>query len=156
MDLKPGLPLGQMDQTIQITTNMNPDAKFDIPVYGSVVSDISLVGQNTAPDRMVVEMGSISSAKGAKSKIYLVVKGPHRDQTELKIAAVSPPGELTATLGEPIRDNPQIVSFPVTLVVPPGTMPVSRQAGSSIEVRIETTHPQLKELTIYVRYAVVE
>ncbi|HEX5103170.1 MAG TPA: hypothetical protein VFV87_05135, partial [Pirellulaceae bacterium] len=157
VELKPGMPLGQMKQTIQITTNLNPDATFDIPVYGSVVSDISLVGQHTSAESMTVSMGTIASAKGAKATVYFVVKGEHRDQTTLQITKVSPSAELEVKLGEPIRDNPQIVSFPVTLEVPPGTAPVSRaSAGGEVTVRVETTHPSVKELTFRVRYAVVE
>jgi len=157
VNLKPGLPLGQLAQTIQIITNRNPEEKFDIPVYGSVVSDISLIGAGVSAATMTVDMGSFTSRQGAKATVYLVVKGPHRDQTELNVASVLPAAELTATLGEPNRKNPQIVSYPLTLEVRPGATPVSRiSAGSRIAVRIETTHPQIKELTLFARYAVVE
>jgi hypothetical protein len=152
--LEPGMPWGKSSS--RSDRYLNPDATFEIPVYGSVVSDISLAGQNSSAERMVVYLGSFSSSQGATSTVYLVVKGPHRDQTELKIAEVLPNSELTATLGEPIRDNPQIVSFPVTLAVPKGTSPVSRLGKGSVAVRVETTHPQLKELTFFVRFAVVE
>jgi hypothetical protein len=155
--LKPGLPLGQLAQTIQITTNRNPEATFDIPVYGSVVSDISLIGAGASAATMTVDLGSFASRQGAKATVYLIVKGPHRDQTELKVASVQPAAELTATLGEPNRKNPQIVSYPLTFEVRPGATPVSRiSAGSRIAVRIETTHPQITELTLFARYAVVD
>jgi Protein of unknown function (DUF1573) len=155
--LKPGLPLGQLVQTIQLTTNRNQGGKLDIPVYGTVVSDISLVGPGTLADKLLVDLGSVKSSQGAKSTVYLVVKGPSRDETELKIASVTPDAELTATLGEPLRNNPQLISYPLTLQVSPGTTPVSRlSSGSRIAVRVETTHPQIKEVTFHVRYAVVE
>src|SRR5688572_19331933 len=32
--LEPGMRLGQLDQNLQITTNLNPDATFDIAIYG--------------------------------------------------------------------------------------------------------------------------
>jgi hypothetical protein len=157
VDLKPGLPLGQMAQTIKITTNRNPEETFDIPVYGSVVSDISLIGPNTSAATMTVDLGSFKSRQGAKATVYLVVKGPHRDQTALQVASVQPAAELTAMLGEPDRDNPQIVRYPLTFEVLPGATPVSRvSSGSRIAVRIETTHPQIKELTVFAKYAVVD
>jgi hypothetical protein len=157
VDLKPGLPLGQLAQTIKITTNRNPEESFDIPVYGSVVSDISLIGAGASATTMTVDLGSFASRQGKKVTVYLVVKGPHRDQTELHVASVQPAAELTATLGEPNRNNTQIVSYPLTFEVLPGATPVSRvSSGSRIAVRIEATHPQIKELTLFVKYAVVD
>ena len=157
VDLKPGLPLGQLAQTIKITTNRNPEESFDIPVYGSVVSDISLIGAGASATTMTVDLGSFASRRGKKATVYLVVKGPHRDQTDLQVASVQPAAELTATLGEPNRNNTQIVSYPLTFEVLPGATPVSRvSSGSRIAVRIETTHPQLKELTLFAKYAVVD
>jgi hypothetical protein len=155
--IEPGMPLGQINQGMEIITNLNPDAKFEIPIYGSIVSDISLAGPNVAAELMQVTLGSFPTSQGAKSTVYLVVKGPHREQTKITIAGVSPAAELTATIGEPLRKNPQIVSFPVTLEVPPGTPPVSRMsAGGTATVQVHTTHPHLKELTFRVRYAVLD
>ena len=155
--LKPGLPLGQLAQSIHITTNRNPDSTFEIPVYGSVVSDISLIGPRASAETMTVDLGSFNSKKGAKSTVYLVVKGPHREQTELKVASVDPAAEMSAKFGEPIRSNPQIISYPLTFEVQPGATPVSRvSVGSRIAVRIETTHPEVRELTLFIKYAVVD
>ena len=155
--LKPGLPLGQLSQSIQVTTNRNSASKLEIPVFGTVVSDISLIGPGASAERMTVDMGSFASREGAKATVYLVVKGPHREETELKIASVAPAAELSAVLGQPLRNNPQLISYPVSLQVLPGATPVSRQSsGSRIAVRVETTHPQIKEVTFYVKYAVVE
>ena len=155
--MKPGLPLGQLAQTIQLTTNRNPAGKFEIPVYGTVVSDISLIGPGASAENMMVDLGSFKSSEGAKATVYLVVKGPHREETELKIASVTPAAELSAVLGEPLRNNAQLISYPVSLQVSPGAIPVSRlSSGSRIAVRVETTHPQIKEVTFHVKYAVVE
>jgi hypothetical protein len=155
--LQPGLPLGQLAQTIELTTNRNPAGKFEVPVYGTVVSDISLIGPGASAEKMMVDLGSFKSSEGAKATVYFVVKGPHRDATELKIASVVPAAELSVTLGEPLRNNPQLISYPITLQVLPGAIPVSRlSTGSRITVRVETTHPQIKEVTFHVKYAVVE
>jgi hypothetical protein len=155
--LTPGLPLGQLAQTIELTTNRNPAGKFEIPVYGTVVSDISLIGPGASAEKMMVDLGSFKSSEGAKATVYLVVKGPHREETELKIESVTPAAELIATLGEPLRKNPQLLSYPISLQVSPGAIPVSRlSSGGRVAVRVETTHPQIKEVTFYVKYAVVE
>ena len=156
VDLQPGLPLGQINQALKITTNLNPEAEFEIPIYGSVVSDISLLGPGVTSDQMLASLNSFPSSRGAKSTIYLVVKGPHRENTTFKIGRIVPSDELKVSIGEPLRNNSQILSYPVTLEVPPGTPPVSRlSSGSRVEVQIETTHPHVKTLSIYVKYAVV-
>jgi hypothetical protein len=157
VDLKPGLPLGQLQQTIQISTNFNPDATYDIPVYGSIVSDISLAGPHASSETMTVDLGSFSGRQGTKATVFLVLKGAHRDSTALKIASVTPAAELSASIGEPVRDNPKIVTYPLVFEVPPGTSPVSRMSsGSRMEVRVETTHPQVKEVVVHIKYAVVD
>jgi hypothetical protein len=155
--MKPGLPLGQLKQDIQITTTQNPEVTLDIPVYGSVVSDISLVGPGTSAETMIVDLGSITSQQGAKSTVFLVVKGSLRDQVELTIASVNPHTELKASLGEPLKNNSQIVSYPLMLEVARGAKPVSRTSGGGrVRVLVETTHPQIKQVTLYVQYAVVD
>lgn len=155
--LKPGLPQGQLTQSLQISTSRNPAETFEIPIYGSIVSDISLIGPRASAETMTVDLGSFQSKQGAKSTVYLIVKGPHREQTELKVASVDPAAEMSATFGEPIRTNPQIVSYPLTFEVKPGATPVSRiSPGSRIVVDIATTHPEVRELTLFIKYAVVD
>jgi hypothetical protein len=157
VEMQPGMPLGQISQALNITTNLNPNATLEIPVFGTVISDISLAGQQASPDQMLVALGSIAASKGTKSTVYLVIKGPYRDQTELRIAEVAPASELKVELGTPIRDNPKIISHPIVLEVPPGVTPISRlTAASGVVVRIATTHPQIKEVSFRVRYAVVD
>ena len=65
--------------------------------------------------------------------------------------------EFKATLGEPNRDNAKIVRYPLTVEVPANATPVSRAAdGAYALVHLTTTHPDVKELTIKVRYIVKE
>lgn len=155
--LRPGLPLGSIRQSVKLTTNLNPDESFEIPINGSIVSDISLAGPRVSPANMRVDLGTFSTTQGTKSTIYLLVKGPHRDDLQLSVAEVEPAAELDVQVGEAIRENPKIVRYPLTLEVPPGVRPISRgTAGSEIVVRVETTHPDIKELTFRVRYVILD
>ena len=156
VELKSGLPIGRIDQQIRLTTNQNPDAPVTIRVYGDVASDVSLIGPGH-PEQLLIELPTISRDQGTRQTVHLMIKGPYRDQTELKIASVEPADEFTATLGEPNRDNPKRVRYPLTIEVPPNARPVSRNsAGAFAQIRLTTTHPELKELTIRVRYVVPE
>jgi hypothetical protein len=153
--IKPGLPIGPLDQSIRLRTNLQPDEVVEVILNGSVVGDIRLVGQGTSTDRLFVSLPDSSGKQGLKHVVYLLVKGSHRDETEFRVSSVEPAAELKATLGEAIRDNPRVVRFPLTLEIPPGTTAVSRVSpGSYAKVKLETTHPQYKEVVIEVRYLV--
>jgi hypothetical protein len=155
LELKPGLPVGLIDQAIRLTTNASPETPVEIRISGQIVTDISLVGPRVYPDRMLISLDTLERSKGGKSKVYLLVKGPHRNETQLSVASVEPEGEFTATIGEPIRHNEKVVRYPLTIEVPPGTLSVSRASqGSYGKIRIATTHPLVKELILNLRYVV--
>jgi hypothetical protein len=155
--IKPGLPIGSFEQGIQITTNQNEQTALTVNVYGNVVSDILLAGPSVVADRLLVSLGTRSRDEGVMHTVYLLVKGPHRDDTQLKIDSYEPTVEFAARLGEPLRDNPKIVRWPLTIEIPPGATPVSHLSeGAYGQIRLSTTHPAAKELTIKVRYGIKE
>ena len=44
---KSGLPLGAINQTIRVQTNVEDAPELELPIAGAVVSDISIVGAKT-------------------------------------------------------------------------------------------------------------
>lgn len=155
--IKKGLLLGPFDVPILVTTNQNEGAPLTIRVIGNVASDILLRGPRVDGDRMLVAMGNMPRAAGGKHTVFLVVKGPFRDQTQLRITSVEPSAEFSATLGEPDRDDPRIVRYPLTIEVPAGATPVSHWSeGAYAQIHVAATHPDVKELTVKVRYVVKE
>ncbi len=157
IELKSGLPIGTINQSLKIATNQNRESPLTIRIYGDVASDISLFGAGADSRRLLVELPSFARAAGHKQTVFLFVKGPYRDQTELRVAAVEPTAEFSATLGEPNRDNPKRVRYPLIIEVPPYATPVSRNStGAFAQIHVATTHPDVKELTIKVRYVVPE
>ena len=69
----------------------------------------------------------------------------------------SPAASFPPRLGEPSRENPKVVRYPLVLQIPAGTRPVARAGdGSYALVKVTTTHPQVKELTLRIRYIVTE
>lgn len=152
---KPGLPLGSFNQTVQIVTNQNTPSVVSIHLIGNAVSDIHLAGPRVDSANMVVGLGTIARGTPAKNTVYLLIKGPYRDQTQLSLASVEPAGELLATLGEPNRENPRIVRYPLTIETPASAPSVSRMSeGAFAKIRVSSTHPDVKELTIKVRYVI--
>jgi hypothetical protein len=157
IELKSGLPIGTINQSLKIATNQNRDAPITIRIFGDVASDVVLFGPGADAQRLLVELPTFARATGHKQTVFLFVKGPYRDETELRIASVEPQTEFTATLGEPNRDNAKRVRYALTIEVPPNATPISRlSTGAFAQIRIATTHPDVKELTIKVRYVVPE
>ena len=155
IEVKPGLPQGDFQDTISITTNQSSDP-LTVRVIGNIASDILLMGPNLDRERSVVGLSAFSQKDGKKQTIFLIVKGPHRDDTKVQIESFEPTTDFSAKLGEPIRDTLKTIRYPIVIEVPPGAKPVTRTEGSHAQIHITTTHPEVKELTIKVRYIVKE
>jgi hypothetical protein len=157
--IKPGLPLGSITQSLRLTTNLQKTAPLTVVFEGRVVGDIMLVGPGVISDLNLIRLGDTTSALGKKADFFVLVKGPHHAKTTLTIAEVLPAGELLAVLGKPLTDNPQVTRYPLTITVPVGAKPVTNSGGKEGEagiVRIATTHPQIPQYEIIIKYAVTE
>lgn len=159
LQIKPGLPLGTIGQAIKLTTNLPSTSPLTVPIEGRVVGDIMVVGAGVTSDQNMIRLGDTSSAAGKTATYHVLVKGPHRANTQLKITEVEPADGLQAVLGEPLPDQSRVNSYPLTITIPKGAKPISRQGlkpGEAGVVRLSTTHPQIKDFVIIVRYAVTE
>jgi hypothetical protein len=153
LTVKPGLPLGPLMQMLRVTTNLKDRDPLEIPIFGTIVSDVTLVGSGVNTEKLLVNFGNLEQGKMHTKTVFLVVKGPYRDQTELRIENVQPQDELQATLGEPLRDNPKIVRYPLVLEISESALPVVRNSEETLaQVKLGITHPQVKEMTVRVRY----
>jgi hypothetical protein len=151
--IQPGLPLGRLAQTLRLTTNLPNRDPVEIPVMGTIVSDITLVGGNVSADQLRVNMGTLDHGAQHTKTVFLVVKGPFREQTTLQIESVTPAQEIEARLGEPIGDNPKVIRYPLSLVISASAVPVVRNSDETFaQIKLAITHPQVKEMTIRVRY----
>ena len=156
ISIKPGLPLGSFSQTLELTTNMAPAIPpIKIPIQGTVVGDLSVIGQGVNSRAGTLALGVVPQGRGMKRTIHVVVKGPHRDETKVSVASSSP-ANLQVQIGEPDTSNPRIRLYPVTLEVPADSPPVnfSAESGRTGEVVLETTHPQIKQIELKVMYIV--
>jgi hypothetical protein len=155
LQTKPGLPLGQLSQTLKVTTNIDPEEPLEIPLLGSVASDISIVGPGVKPEHIFVDLKTVERGAGTKQTVYVIVKGELRDETTVKIASVTPTEQFSAVLGEADRSNPKLVRYPLTIEVPPDALPIVRAARDTYaRIKLEIDHPVVKEMEIRVRYVV--
>lgn len=156
---KSGLPIGPIHQTIRLETNLSA-APLDIPIRGTVTSDISLVhaggGKEFVNDKNLLRLGKLSTGQGAKVQLFLIVKGPHRNDTKINVESVDPSDVMQVTLGEP-KVSEAFVRYPVSLMIPAGSPTINRQGGEQGQfgkVVFHTTNPVAKEVRLFVQFAI--
>jgi len=153
--VKSGLPLGPVQQTIRVATNVRGVAPVQIPLTGTVKSDISITGLGWSNG--VLRLGVLKGDVKTDRKLVLSVKGPHRDQVEFTVAAVDPQ-QLIAHVEEMARsEEGNVRKFLLTITVPTDCPAINRLGtaqGPYGEVRLKTTHPSQPELAIRVQFAV--
>lgn len=163
VNLKPGLPLGPISQVLRLTTNLDGSPTLEIPFNGRIISDITLMGSDRKVDgeKNIVSLGTLERGERGKLTFFLLVKGSHRDATEIKLAGVEPADRLRVQLGEPIRDNPKIVRIPVTIETLEGALAGNFLGTGDVNntsptgmLSLTTTHPHVPELKIKVRFLI--
>jgi hypothetical protein len=158
--LKPGLPLGPVQQTIRLELKLAGDQTnplVEVPVEATIDSDISIVGRGWNVDEGVLSIGEVKSSQGIKHDVFLVLRGPQSRGVTIKPAEVRP-SWLKVTLGEPTELTSGVSQMKMTIEIPPGTPPVNHlgsDQGKAAKVVLETTHPLVKQIPMYVQFVVL-
>lgn len=81
-----------------------------ISFEGRVVEDLSLSGGSRLAGRdrnhYIYTLPPAAVGEGASGDLFVLLRGPHRENTKLSIGEVEPSGVLAAELGEPkVKDN---------------------------------------------------
>ena len=155
--VKPGLPQGAFQQTIRVTTNYPASPTFEIPVQGTVTSEISIAGSGWDSEHGLLDLDTIDRDKGAERRLLLMVRGPHRQQVTFRPVDVVP-SFLQISVGETKAvGNGAVYQTPLLITIPKGSRACSYLGpGKDAYGRIvlETTHPQVTKLSILVCFAV--
>jgi len=153
--LKPGLPLGPINQTIKLETNSKAMPTIEILVAGKITTDISIIGKGWDPKYDLLMMGTVNHRQGEERTLAILVRGPHRNETEIKVESVDPQF-MEAKIGEKtLLRNGDIVQFPLTIKIPKGHPGVNRLGNiesPSAKVNLATTHPQAPTMQIKIRF----
>ena len=154
--LKPGLPLGVTNQVITLKSNYEGIEPQVIPVNIRIVGDISLLGPRVLPGATSVALGSIDQKVGLTHTVYLHIKGPSREMTDVQIESVEP-AWLLAKLEAPLTDSPTVKRIPLKIGVPAG-VPLGNFLGTDNsktgKIVLKTTHPEIKQVIIPVLFVV--
>jgi hypothetical protein len=164
--VKPGLPLGHLEQTVHLTTNVAEAPTLEIPVRGSISGDISVVGARSLYDteRKIVTLGNVPRATGGKFHLQLLVKGPRVRDVKFSVGEVDPADALQVQVDMDhfvkVKQDDSVRMYPLTITVPPHSPAVSRLGGTQPgqsklgRITIKTTHPQAPQVLLYVQFAV--
>jgi len=158
--IKPGLPLGPIRQTIRLELRLAGVAEnptVELPVVGTVDSDISIVGRGWNSDAGTLKFDSVKSAEGATRELLVLVRGDRRHDVTIKPGKLDPPW-LKVTLGEPVESKSGAVTqVPLKIEIPRGMSPVNRlgsEQGKYGEIVLETTHPDTKQIRMYLQFVI--
>ena len=153
--VKSGLPLGEFQQTIELTTNQEPSPTVKIPLVGMIGKDFSIFGKGWDGD--VLNLGVVTSPEGIQRDLYLIGGGPYHKEVKFTLAPPTP-DLLQVELGETTEYAPGKASrTTITIRIPPGSRSVNHLgsgAGGLGLITILADHPEVADIKIRVRFAV--
>ena len=157
-DIRPGLPIGTLRQTIKVVFRMPEEVTAEIPVEGSVSGDLALAGKAWDSSREVLLLGTVSSRTGDETSLFVTVKGPHRADVKLGVREIVPDAlKVVVGEGKPVGSG-NVIRIPLSITIPPGSPPAnhicSEQAPAG-KIVLDTGHPDSPTLTIPVCIAIV-
>ena len=167
VDVKPGLPLGQVTQGIKFHTNKSDIPPIAISVDLQVISDISIFGKGFVSKSNLVHMGQVDADVGKEMDLQILVKGEYKDDVNFSLVKADPEGVLTAEFGEPEEVSRQIDGVetvlarkvPLKIIVKKGAYGVSRMGNEQNDhgvLTIDTQHPEVKQFDVFVKFFVKE
>lgn len=157
-DIRPGLPIGPLRQTIKVVFRMPEEVTAEIPVEGSVSGDLALAGTAWDSSREALLLGSVSSRAGSQTSLFLTAKGPHRARVRPLVREIVPESlQVVVGEGKPVGSG-NVIRIPISITIPPGSAPAnhlcSPQAPAG-RIVLDTGHPDSPTLTIPVCVAIV-
>ena len=156
--LKPGMPTGEIQQSLKVKLNVHDMPEQIIPIRGNVQSDVSVVGRLAKfdPSSNLLVLGGVDQSKGTRAEMSILLKGDHRHQIQISLAEVYPKECLTVTLGEP-RVGERLTTIPLTIEVKPGAPRVTRlgsDQGPLGLIVLKAENAVTKEVRINVQFSV--
>lgn len=155
--VKPGLPPGRFHCQANLQTSAL-GVPVPLSIEAQVVGEISILGEGYSLATNTLTLGTVARAEGREVKLLLLVKGEHHDKTTFSVGAIDPAVGLEVEVGEPRPlKSGAITQFPLFVRVPKGAPLVNRRGteqAPSGSILVETTHPRIKRIQIWVRYAV--
>jgi hypothetical protein len=156
---KPGLPIGSIMQHLELKLDLPGSPVVDVPIRGTVVSDVQVLGDGWDTETGVLTLGTISGRDGGKIQLTLQARGPHAKDFQPTIQSTKP-DQLKVSLGDRQEIvGGRIIKVPLIIEIPAGSRPsvhLGNKQGELGEILIDTAHPEAKALRVLVRFAVTD
>lgn len=156
-EIRPGMPIGPLRQTIKVALAMPDEAIVEIPVEGSVTGDLALAGQAWDSSQDVLKLGTVSSREGHRASVFLTAKGPHRSSVRPTVREVVPESlQVVVDEGKPVGSG-NVIRFQISITIPPGSAPCNHIGTSQApagKIVLDTGHPESPTLTVPVCIAI--
>jgi len=157
VDVRPGLPLGPLRQTIQVRFRMPDEVLAEIPLTGSVTGDLALAGNAWDSSRESLLLGTVSGSIGYHTELFLTVKGPHGAAVRPVVREVVP-ASLVVEIGaaKPVGSK-GMMRIPLSITIPPGSPQANHRCSEQApagRIVLDTGHPETPTLSIPVCVAI--
>jgi hypothetical protein len=157
IEVQPRLAGGPFQQQIVLHTNVDSAPTVEIPVQGTVGSELAITGFGWDEQMGVLTLGTIAIGKGTERKLHVVARGPNAGKVKLTPVRVVP-DVLQVAVGpsRPLGDG-SVVQHPWTVRIPPESRAANHlgsKASDLGQIVLATGHPQQPELRVFVRFAV--
>lgn len=159
LEVNPGLPLGTNRNKLVAKTSSEFAPDLEISVTSYVVGDITVIAiKKYDKDKGVLYLGKLKQDQSMSTKLFLLVKGPDRDNVKLAVKNVHPE-YLQVEIGESDSLNDgNVRKFPVSLQVPKGSPPgnylgPNRENLGKISLSVEG-HSEIEEVDIGLYFSV--
>jgi hypothetical protein len=155
--IKPGLPQGPLEQTILLKTNYKEAPTVEIPVAGKIVGEILIFGPGWSEETGVLTLGRVKSRDGAERTVFIRAAGPNCKEVDVKPIEIVPdllkvePGKR-----QQLADG-KVALIPLTIRIPKDSRPANHLGsteGRLGRITLETTHPDVPQLRILLRFAI--
>jgi len=159
VEVQPGLPLGTNRHKVVAQTTSEFAPELEIPVTSFIVGDISVIAvKKYDRDKSVLYLNKLKKAEGATTKLFLIVKGPHRGDVSVNVQETFP-DYMQVEVGEPesINDG-RVRKIPLTIDIPAGVpegnyLGPERKDLGKIALSVQG-HPEIQEVNIGVYFSV--
>lgn len=156
--VKPGLPVGAINQSLKLKTNLTDEPEIDLPISGEVVGAVQINHKDWDREYGFLQIGQVKQSEGAKRVLNLIARGTDLAGLKLEPAEINDPEALKVTYGEAVELKQGVFRVPVTLEVPPGSPLVNHMGGANgklAEILIPTNKPALGRVKMSVKFAVI-
>ena len=154
--IKPGLPVGPLQEWFQVRTNYQRQASVGFLVNGQIVGgSVSISGQGYNRSTSVADLGRTVMGKSLLREISIQFSGTAAQSASVKVSAVEP--SWIQTVLSPPRDIGPLRVISLTIVIPedaPTGSYLFSGDGQQAHITLETTDESMPVLRIPLQFSV--